>query len=515
MPVFGRRPRFGARKTRRRPAAWAVGAGAVAALSLPPWGWWPLGVAGLAVAAAVLERAGDARASTASRALAGLCFGLGMFLPGLWWVTEFHAVGYVALTLLQTSFFVAAFALCRRWWSFPGAVVLAEAARSAVPFGGLPLGGLALGQAGGPFVASARVGGALLVLGVVAALATALAAAPAWRSRPRRVVPALVAVAITAIGWAAPGGRAVEAGGRFEAALVQGGGPRGFRATETDAGDVFDRHVRASERLPSAGLDLVLWPENAVDVPSLHGSAEADELAAIARRTGATVVAGVTEDSAHDPERFVNVAVVWSPRGEVTGRYVKTHRVPFGEYVPGRALFERLVDLSVLPRDAVAGTRDGVVLTRAGRMAVAISYEVFFADRSRSGVRAGGVALLVPTNAASFGTSQVPTQEVAAARLRAWETGRWVLQAAPTGYTAAIDHRGRVVERSTLGRAEIVRATVERRAGLTWYARFGDAPVVLVALVLLALPWLTLARQGRPGLALAQRRRRGMRGFRR
>src|SRR5687768_17813995 len=92
----------------------SFGGGLVAALSLPPWGWWPLGVVGLAVAAWALRHAGD---SWRRRALVGLGFGFGMFLPGLWWVTEFHAVGYVVLTLLQTSFFVGAFALCRAWWA--------------------------------------------------------------------------------------------------------------------------------------------------------------------------------------------------------------------------------------------------------------------------------------------------------------------------------------------------------------------------------------------------------------
>jgi len=480
----------------------SLGGGLAAALSLPPWGWWPLGVVGLAVAAWCLhgverdagepvlgalkpeygpERAQNhERAAWRRRALVGLGFGLGMFLPGLWWVTEFHAVGYVVLTLLQTSFFVGAFALCRAWWAFPGALVLAEAARSVVPFGGLPLSGLVLGQASGPFVASARVGGALLVLGVVAALSTVAT------GRHRSAAAIAPAIVIVALGWVAPAGKALDR--EHEAALVQGGGPRGFRATETDAGEVFDRHLHVSERLSPRGLDLVLWPENAVDVAQLEGSAEADELAALARRTGATLVAGVTEDAVGD--RFRNVAVVWSPDGEVIDRYVKVHRVPFGEYVPGRGLFERLVDLSVLPRDAVAGRGDGTALTPVGRVAIAISYEVFFAERTRSGVRGGGVVVLVPTNAASFATSQVPGQEVAAARLRAWETGRWVLQAAPTGYTAVIDHRGRVLERSTLGRAETLRTTFERRVELTWYVRYGDAPVVLLALVLVALPWV-------------------------
>src|SRR5207302_3197255 len=115
------------------------------------------------------------------------------------------------------------------------------------------------------------------------------------------------------------------------------------------------------------------------------------------------------------------------------------------------------------PRDAIPGHGSGLLKTPAGDLGVVISYEVFFPDRARSAINAGGSVLLVPTNAASFRTSQVPTQEVAAARLRALETGRDVVQAAPTGYTAIVDSNGQVHQRSQLGRQQVLHATVHRR----------------------------------------------------
>ena len=57
-----------------------------------------------------------------------------------------------------------------------------------------------------------------------------------------------------------------------------------------------------------------------------------------------------------------------------------------------------------------------------------ISFEVFFAVSGRSATRAGAQLLVVPTNTASYSTSQVPTQEVAAARLQAIEEGRDLIQ---------------------------------------------------------------------------------------
>jgi hypothetical protein len=53
-----------------------------------------------------------------------------------------------------------------------------------------------------------------------------------------------------------------------------------------------------------------------------------------------------------------------------------------------------------------------------------ISYEVFFSDRVREAVRAGGRLVIVSTNASSYAGDEVPATEPAAARLRAREFGR-------------------------------------------------------------------------------------------
>lgn len=471
-------------------AALALAAGASVALSVPPWGWWPLAFAGLAALCRLLRAP---RAGT--RALAGALFGLGMFTPGLWWMGEFNVVGAALVVLLETSFVTLAALVTPpgRWASLalPATLVLAEAARGAVPFGGLPMAGVALGQVGGPLAPAARLGGALLVLAVAVAAGVALAEA-AERRWVATAVALAVAVAPAALGAVAPDG---GAGPTLRAAVVQGGGPVGFRAVETDEGEVFAAHLDASGRLRPP-LDLVLWPEDVVDVDGpVLATPAAGALAALARRAGAVLVAGVVEGAG--PDHFRNAAVAWGPTGQVVDRYDKVHRVPFGEYVPGRALVDRVADLSAIPRDALPGTGPGVLRTPAGRLGVLVSFEVFFAERARAAVRAGGHVLLVPTNAASFSTTQVPTQEVAAARLRAIETGRDVVQAAPTGYSAYVDNHGRVLARSTLGRRQVIHRQVTLRAGRTPYARWGDAPVLALALVTAAASWAGRGRRPR------------------
>jgi apolipoprotein N-acyltransferase len=295
-----------------------------------------------------------------------------------------------------------------------------------------------------------------------------------------------------AAGAAAHDGRIV---GSLRVAAVQGGGRRGLRAVDNPPVLVYQAQLAADARL-SPPLDLVLWPENVIALGGpLAGSDVETQVGDEARRLGATIVAGITEPVGDT--RFRNAAVAWAPTGQVVARYDKVHRVPFGEYIPGRSLIRHFVNLDNVSRDAIAGTGPGLLRTPAGPLGVVISYEVFYAERARAAIRAGGQVLLVPTNTASYTTSQVPDAEMATARLRAWETGRDVVMAAPTGFSAIIGPRGQVRARTGLGGAQVLTATVARRTGLTPYGRLGDGPVVVLSLGLLAGAWLAERRQQR------------------
>jgi len=408
--------------------------------------------------------------------------------------------GYPIAVLIEASFLAAAALLVvpgpGRLLAMPAALVLFEAARGSWPFGGMPLAHLALGQVGGPLAPAARVGGQLLLVGLVGLAGAGLAeiyASARGRGRLGAAVAGAMAIVLVAgmalLGTVAPEGRAR---GRMRVALVQGGGRRGVLAVEReDPGVVFAAHLRASRAIKPP-VDLVLWPEDVVDVSRpVRLTAEGRQLAALARRLHATVVAGVVEDAG--ATHFRNAAVAWGPRGRIVARYDKVHRVPFGEYIPFRSLIDRVADLSAVPRDAVTGKGPGLLKVRGarlGKLGTLVSYEVFFEDRARAAVRAGAQVLLVPTNASSFGTRQVPAQELAAARLRALETGRTVLQAAPTGYTAVVDWRGRVRARSALGGPAVLHGTVARRSGQTWATQIGPRLGVALAVLSLVLAWL-------------------------
>jgi len=491
-------------------------AGILIALALPPWGFWVLAFPG---AGLLWWRLGGLRLR--ARVLAGFVTGLGMFVPGLWWVTSFNTYGGFVLMAIESLAPALACAVVPRSGrgrgvALAGAMVLAEALRAAWPFGGLPIGGVALGQAGGPVAGAARVGGPLLVVGLVwlGGYGLALLVGPALRlARPagggraldeRSFTPVRVretvgagtlalAVVVVLAAWGAlapDGGPALR---MLRVAAVQGGGVRGLRQSEVDTTAVYDAQFAASAEIGARDGDrppsLVLWPEDvvALDGP-LAGSPQEQQLAALAVHLRATLVVGVTEDVPGG--RFRNEAVAFSPAGRLVARFEKVHRVPFGEYVPYRGFFEHLASLSSVPLDAVPGHGDGVLHTPAGPLGTLISYEVFYADRGRVATRAGARLLIVPTNTSSYLTSQVPTQEIAAARLQAIAEGRDLVQAAPTGFSAVIDHRGHVLLRTALAKRSVIVADVAMRAGRTLYERGGDLPVVLASVVLVAAGWI-------------------------
>ncbi len=478
-------------------AAPSVVAGVLLALSLPPWGWWPLGLVGAAV---LYWRIAGLPLRT--RIWSGWLAGLGCYAIGLAWARAFNWYGALVLIFVEALFFAVAAAATPprrgRAPAFVGACTLAEAVRLAWPFGGLPLGGVFLGQARGPLVELARVGGPLLITAAVWAggVAVATLSASLWARRHRLGGPSAIGAGVIATGIVAlaiAGALAPDGGPpvrTLRVALVQGGGQRGLSKQEVAPSSVYDAQVAATFAVDSAHPSprLVLWPEDvvALDRP-LAGSPQAALLGRLAREFDTTLVAGVTEPAT--ATTFRNEVVAWGPSGRIVGAFEKVHRVPFGEYVPLRSLVAHVANLSGVPVDAVPGHGTGLLRTPAGPLGVLVSFEIFYAGRSHESVRAGAQLLAVPTNTASYGTSQVPSQEIAAAAVQAVETGRDLVQAAPTGFSAVVTQRGVVVQRSILGRRQVLFATVSLRRGMTPYDHWGDLPVLVLSALALVAGW--------------------------
>lgn len=486
-----------------RPTVRGLAAGLLLAASMPPWGFWPLAFIGVALLDRLL-----AGAAWRSRLFRGSVVGWALFVPTVLWITQLTAPGYVVAVVVLGGL-VGAFCIlvppnAGRALGLIGAWILCESLRSAWPFGGVPLSLLAVGQVSGPLAGIARVGGVLGIAGTTVLVGIALSAGFARHYRKAAIL-AVVAVGVLGLSAVAPSGH--NTGRKLDIALVQGGGAQGTRAINTDRRKVFQRHLDASQDVPQ-GMDLVLWPEDVVDTDfRVQDAQEGVELQDLARQLRSPLIVGTVEGVSDT--RFRNSSQVVDQDGNWTDRYVKVQRVPFGEWVPFRSLIEKVAPDTLAARDATISHEKGVLHAADTKIATAISWEIFFAHRVRSGVKDGGELIYNPTNGSTYTGTFVQTQQVASSRLRALESGRWLVQVAPTGFSAYISPTGEVFQRTgTRERAVEVRRNVPLRQGLTWYTQHGDAPMRWLAVILILVGWALDRRQKAVALGLGSARRR-------
>lgn len=456
-----------------------VVAGLCVAASMPPWGWWPFAFLGIAIYGASQLREA---LTHKQRALMAFAFGIGWFLPSVAWMWFMTAPGYI----IAVAFFSALHALAA-WWSSSyissttrshaaGLAVshtLVETLRLSFPFGGVPLATLAISQARSPMVWLAPLGGVILITYMTFRISI---------SPGRfRAFAMLFITFIVAAAWTPTS----HTGESLRIALVQGGGEQGTRAVNTDPRIVFERHLNATTTIDIGTVDMVIWPENVIDVANFENSKERLEIAREAKRLGVPISVGITEDVEQgNVDGFLNAQVVVEEDGTISDRVDKVRRVPFGEYMPLRGLLAAIgAPTDLVPRNAIEGKGPAALDIADTTAGVVISWEVFFGGRANEGIAYGGEFIMNPTNGSSYTWTILQTQQVASSLLRAREQGRWVTQVSPTGFSAFITPKGQVIDRTGVSEQKVITATVPMRSGRTLYSRLGNAPFIVALLL--------------------------------
>ncbi len=500
----------------------AAGCGLLLALSFPPSGWWPLAfpaVAGLSLATA------GVRARTG--ALLGLIFGVVFFAVLLDWMQVIGVDAWVTLTLAEAAYMAALGAALAvtarlRWWPLAHAAlwVGVELLRARVPLGGFPWGRLAFGQTHTPLTPLAALGGAPLVTFATALVAALLAyvlivTGRVWKAQPGPGVdrfaalpagPALAAlagiVAVFGVGLLIP----TPVGGErtVRVALVQGNVPRLGLDFQGQRMAVIRNHVEATldlARRVNAGElprpDLVIWPENATDIDPYRDAEVRGLIDGAVAAVGVPTLVGAVIDGGPDG-RPQNTGIVWDPATGPGETYIKRHLVPFGEYVPFRSVLESGVTrFDRVPRDFAAGNDVGLLDLGPARLGDVICFEVAYDDVVRDTVTAGGQAIVVQTNNATYGRTGQTEQQLAISRLRAVEHGRAMLIAATSGISALVNPDGSIVDRSAEFTRDLIVGDAPLRSARTVADRVGDVPEWLLAAAGLAALILALAQNKR------------------
>ena len=343
-----------------------------------------------------------------------------------------------------------------------------------------------------PLAGYAPLGGVLLV-SLAAVLSAVLAVAAAWSKRWLGSLAAIAA--IWAGGWLLGTVSWTQRTEQRTVALVQGNLPQEMKWTVDGWRAALARYEELSA--PVWSRDIVFWPEVAIPAPHHHNAERIAAMRAGARGDlvlGATIA---TTDAASGAVVYHNAAL--STGG---GVYRKRRLVPFGEYVPLAGLLRGAIAFFDLPTSHMAAGDDRQPLLRAAELpvALAICYEVAY---PRMVAEQGQAAALLATlsNDTWFGASIGPPQHLQIARMRALETGRFLVRATNNGVTAIVDERGAVTARLPQFEAGVLTGAIHATTGATPFAGAPFSPL-LAGLMAWPLAVLVLGLRRRAGRAL-------------
>ncbi len=427
----------------------------------------------------------------------GMLLGLGFFGVLIVWISLVGWLAWVFLMVLQALYlgaFGACWALVSRLGSVAARVVFGAACwvaleylRSRFPAEGFSWGQLSQGQHNlGWILRLAPITGgwgiSFLVMAVNALVAEAWLE---WRAgeRSKAAVAVGTAALLLVSPWLLP--RSAARGPEIKVAVVQGnvsqGPPTDIVARQLG---ILRRHERGTESLSEQSPDLVVWPESSVELDLPGNPAPLERLQASAMGASAHVIAGVNDDVSEGLYRVMALHV--DPRGEVAGSYQKRHRVPFGEYIPGRRFLEWIPILDQVPKDALPGESPGVFELPSGEVAVVISFEGDFGSSVREPIDAGGRLLIVATNTSTWGRSWASAQHLAFSQVRAAENGVWVVHGALSGVSAFVAPDGAVVASTPLWKAATLLRNVRFSTSETLYTSAGDFVAWISVLIAVA-----------------------------
>jgi apolipoprotein N-acyltransferase len=495
-------------------AAIALVAGAVSALAMAPFNAWPVLFATFPVMVWLIDGAGAGRLrGIPAAAIAGWWFGLGYFVPGLYWIgyaflvdaptfawmMPFAVLGLPAYLALFTG---VGFALARTIWTKDASRVIAlaigltagEWLRGHV-LTGFPWN--AFGYALTEPLALAQTA-SLVGLWGMTFLSVAIFASPAalidGRSRGRKpwlapVMALSLLVAMGVFGAIRLARHPTAMVAQVKLRIMQPNLQQDVKFNYAAKAEVMQKYLTLSDRASgpqSTGVrdaSILIWPESAFP---FFLSREPDALRQIADLLppGTVLITGAIRPGEPGPdghiERAYNSTYVVDHDGSILGIYDKVHLVPFGEYLPFQNLLERigLMQLTKLIGGFLSGDRRRAMdVPRAPKMLPLICYEVIFPEGIvPAGERPGWLVNL--TNDGWFGISSGPYQHFQQSRVQAIAQGLPLVRAANTGISAVIDPVGRVVRSLPLGAENVLDSGLPRAIEPTLYARIGDIPLL-------------------------------------
>jgi apolipoprotein N-acyltransferase len=288
----------------------------------------------------------------------------------------------------------------------------------------------------------------------------------------------------------------VQTDQKLEVGLIQGNIAQLERWDPAQVSNIVQTYEKLTQQ--ALGASIIVWPEGAIPVPLPLSLGLFKEMNALAKTDGFALIAGVPSqlsDQSHYYNSLLAVGLVGNQNEgcenyEAPGCiYHKEHLVPFGEYVPLEKMLRGVISFLNLPMSSFepGPSNQGPLLAQGLRFAPAICYEIaypiFVQEMSKN-----ADFILTVSNDTWFGDSIGPVQHLQIAQWRAIETGKYVIRATNTGYTAIIQPDGKIPKTDIAPsfEAAVLNGSVYVMLGDTFWVQYGIWPFAGFLVVVLA-----------------------------
>ena len=264
---------------------------------------------------------------------------------------------------------------------------------------------------------------------------------------------------------------------------VQGGVPERGLSFNARAEAVLDNHIAVTRREVQSSDDLIIWPENAIDVDPILNDSARKKIEILQLETKIPLIAGAI----FSENVLSNAAVLFDESGSLRSTYIKRYLTPFGEYIPLRSLASLISPHVERVRDFTPGNKYVSHEVENVKISTVICYEILSDQIFRESAMNSGI-IAVLTNSATFAGSSEGEQQMAITRIRAIESGRNIVSVSTTGPSAFIDYHGDVLEKLDDGEVGSISMAMQVRESNTLASQYGD--FITIAVLLFALVFI-------------------------
>jgi len=400
-----------------------------------------------------------------------------------WSSTYVGNIPWLILCLGESLFFLPlAWAQKKRIVFFPPIFLVLEHIRSIFPFEGFAWGRLAFSQADAPFRELVAIGGVSLLSSVVLCIGIFLyfILRNIWISATYGSVLALLFISVISI-------PSMEPIGNFKSLLVQGNVPQLGLDFNSRAKAVFNMHVKETQRgiAQKDKFDIIIWPENSVDVDPYSNKEIRNILTNLNEETGKAIIIGAVLSNNN---KVQNASILWDQGAVMT--YIKQHLTPFGEYIPLRSLARNFSPFVDDVQDFTPGNVDVLHKVDNAVLGPIICYELIDDSYIKRISRQANL-LIVQTNNATFGSSAQSAQQLSISRIRAIENHRDLVSVSTTGISAVIDFQGNIVKSTISNQPDHLFADSKLYSGQTLANKLGNWTFLLTLTGLGILGFIT------------------------